>query len=144
MADYFTQFSFLLHVGTPENAATADEIRGEFAAELDRHDGEALGFEMEVDHESGPGALWIYSDGFGNPEHVIRFVLRCAEAFALSGRWGVCWSHTWSRPRLDGFGGGAHVLDLQTRTSVADFDCSAFVDDRLSAVPDDVAREGGP
>lgn len=66
----------------------AEDIRGELAANLDRHEGESLGFEMEVDHESGPGALWIYRDEYGEPEHVIRFVLRCAEAFDLRGLWG--------------------------------------------------------
>ena len=66
MADYYTQFSCILNVGTAEKAARADMIRGEFAAELDRHEGEALGFDMEVDHESGPGALWIHSDEYGN------------------------------------------------------------------------------
>ena len=44
MADYYTQFSCILDVGTAENAARADMIRGELAAELDRHEGESLGF----------------------------------------------------------------------------------------------------
>jgi hypothetical protein len=85
MADYFCQFSCVLDVGSPESAEHADAIRGELAAELDRHEGAALGFEMEVDHETGPGALWIHADEYGDPEHVTRFVLRCAEAFALEG-----------------------------------------------------------
>jgi hypothetical protein len=40
---------------------------------------------MEVDHETGPGALWIHADDNGEPEHVTRFVPRCAEAFDLKG-----------------------------------------------------------
>ena len=32
---------------------------GELAAELDRHEGAALDFEMDVDHETGPGTLWM-------------------------------------------------------------------------------------
>lgn len=83
MADYFTQFSCIFDVGSAENAAAADAIRSELAAELDRDEGADLGFEMEVDHEHGPGALWISSDEQGEPEHVMRFVLRCAEAFDL-------------------------------------------------------------
>ncbi|MBN8903740.1 MAG: hypothetical protein J0H57_22170, partial [Rhodospirillales bacterium] len=62
MADFYTQFSCIFDVGTAENAARAEMIRGEFAAELDRDEGETLGFDMEVDHESDPGALWIHSD----------------------------------------------------------------------------------
>ena len=79
MADYFCQFSCVLDVGSSESAEQADAIRGELAAELDRHEGVALGFEMEIDHETGPGALWIHADEYGEPEHVTRFVLRCAE-----------------------------------------------------------------
>jgi hypothetical protein len=74
MADYFCQFSCVLDVGSPESAEHADAIRGELAAELDRHEGAALGFEMEIDHETGPGALWIHADEYGDPEHVTRFV----------------------------------------------------------------------
>jgi hypothetical protein len=134
MADLFTQFSCLLHVATAENATAADLIRGELAAELDREEGASLGFDMEVDHHSGPGALWVYSDEYGDPEHVIRFVLRCAEAFSLSGKWGFSWSYTCSRPTLDGFGGGAHVLDLETGTTVADLDCNAFVETHVATL----------
>jgi len=35
-----------------------------------------------------------------------------AEAFGLEGRWGFAYAETCSRPRLDGFGGGAIMLDL--------------------------------
>ena len=69
MANYYLQFSCIFDVGTAENAARAEEVRGEFAAEVYRHEGESLGFTMEVDHESGPGALWIYSDEYGAMPH---------------------------------------------------------------------------
>ena len=58
-------------------------------------------------------------DTTGDPAHVIQFVQRCAAAFGLSGRWGFQYANTSSRPRLDGFGGGAHVLDLATGETVA-------------------------
>lgn len=127
MAEFYTQFSCILSVGTAENATRAETIRGELAAELDRHEGESLGFDMEVDHESGPGALWIHSDEYGSPEHVIRFALRCASELRLGGLWGFTWSHSCSKPRIDSFGGGAHVLDLATGATIADIDCSNFV-----------------
>lgn len=88
MADYFTQFSCMFDVGTAENAARAEEIRRRQADALDDAEGADLGFEMEHDPDCGPGALWISSDGYGEPEHVIAFVLACAEAFDLTGRWG--------------------------------------------------------
>ena len=144
MADYSTQFSCLLHVGTAENAAAAEMIRGEFAAELDRHEGVSLGFDMEVDHESGPGALWIHSDDYDDPEHVIRFVLLCADAFAMTGTWGFSWSYTCSRPRLDAFGGGAHVLDLRTGETIADIDCASFIAEHIAAAGNNVEEEPAP
>lgn len=141
MADYFTQFSCVLHVGTAENAAAAELIRDTLAGEIDGEDGASLGFDMEVQLDAGPGALWIYSDGYGDPEHVIRFVLRCAEAFSLSGNWGFTWAYTCSRPRLDGFGGAAHVLDLQARTTVAYVDCNTFVEEHLAAPRGETLKE---
>ncbi len=62
---------------------------------------------------------------------MIEFVLRCAEVLGLAGLWGFSWSHACSRPRVDAFGGGAHVLDLGTRRSIADIDCSAFVHEHI-------------
>ena len=140
MADYFTQFSCIFDVGTAGNAARAAAIHGELAAELECDEGAELGFEMEVDTASSPGALWIHSDDYGEPEHVVRFVLRCAEALDLVGVWGFTWGLSCSRPRLDGFGGGAHVLDLGRRETVAWIDCSNFVLERtMPALPSDDA-----
>ena len=112
MADYFTHFSCLLDVGTPENATRALVL---FAALAEDEDDEVPGdgFVVSVD-EPGSGRLWIRDGGSGDPEQVIGFVRRCAAAFALTGRWGFQHVTTCSRPRLDAFGGGAHVLDLAT------------------------------
>ncbi len=56
----------------------------------------------------------------GSPkgEPLIRFVLRLAEELDLTGLWGFQYALTCSRPRLDAFGGGAHVIDLGTRHSI--------------------------
>lgn len=105
MADFYTQFSCILGVGTAENAVRADAIRGDFAAELDQHAVESLGFDMEVDHESGAGAPWIHSDEYSNPEHVIRLVLRRADDLKLGGLWGFTWSRCCPKPRNNAFGG---------------------------------------
>ena len=58
-------------------------------------------------------------DVTGDPERLIHFVKLCAAEFSLSGRWGFQYANTCSKPRLDGFGGGAHVLDLATGETVA-------------------------
>ena len=96
-----------------------------------------IGFAAEVTLDEGDTmvrSLWLHDDaGDGNPEHVIAFVLRCAEAFGLTGRWGFAWGLSCSRPRLDGFGGGAHVLDLGRRETVAWVDCEHWLAERLAA-----------
>jgi hypothetical protein len=102
-------------------------------ADLDHEEWVYPGFEMQVDPESGPGALWIYSDHCGDPDHVIRFVLLCAEALDLHGVWAFTWALTCSKPRLDAFGGGAHIIDLAKRTMVADLDCAAWVREHVEA-----------
>ena len=61
----------------------------------------------------------IRDDVTGDPQQVILFVQRCAEAFGLTGRWGFQWANACSRPRVNAFGGGAHVLDLETRETIA-------------------------
>ena len=130
MADFFTQFSCILDVGTAENALRAEAICGELAADLYRDEG----FSMGVDHETGPGALWICSDEYGEPEHVIQFVLRCAEQLSLKGLWGFTWSLSCSKPGVGCFGGGAYALDLATGTAVADIDCHDWLS-RFTAPP---------
>lgn len=128
MANYYTNFSCVFDVGTSENAARALGIRGELAERLDAEEGATIGFSMAHDHQSGAGALWLWSDdGAGYPEHVIAFVLLCAEAFNLQGRWGFCWALSCSRPRLDGFGGGAQTVDLGRRESLEWVDCHHWV-----------------
>lgn len=116
MADYFTHFSCLLDVGTPENAAQALVL---FTALAEDEEDEVRtdGFAVSID-EPGSGGLWIRDEGSGDPEQVIGFVRRCAARFGLTGRWGFQYATTCSRPRLDAFGGGAHVLDLATGETV--------------------------
>jgi hypothetical protein len=104
MADYFTHFSCLLDVGSPDKAARALALFHDLrAADQDAPEG---------------SSLWIHDDGNGDVEAVIRFVLRLAEELDLTGLWGFQYSLTCSRPRLDAFGGGAHAIDLGARKSI--------------------------
>lgn len=127
MADYFTHFSCTLDAGSADNVARAFVLREAYASEMEETDGVELGFDLAADPETGPGTLWISSDGYGEPEHVVAFVFRCAAAFDLTGRWGFVWALTCSRPRLDGFGGGAQLLDLSNRRSLACVDCAHWL-----------------
>jgi hypothetical protein len=127
MADYFTQFSCWLEVGTSANADRALAIYREMSEALEEAEDITLGFDVLVDSTTVGGLVIRDADGYGEPEHVIAFVLRCAEAFDLRGRWGFAWAMTCSKPRLDGFGGGAQLLDLGARKSLAWLDCDHWL-----------------
>ncbi|MBV8972408.1 MAG: hypothetical protein JO290_08985 [Sphingomonadaceae bacterium] len=118
MANYYTHFSCAFDVGSAENATAALALLDELRDDPDNDD-PPYGFDAEVD-PANPSALLISDgDAQGDPEHVIAFVLACATAFNLTGRWGFVWGLTCSRHQLDGFGGGAQLIDLGQRRSLA-------------------------
>lgn len=116
MADYFIHFSCRLDVGTPERAARAIDF---FAALRDddnkSEEPQFHGFDLSLQDGPKNGVLWIHDDESGDVEAVTAFILRLAEELDLSGLWGFEHSNTCSRPRLDAFGGGAHLIDLGAR-----------------------------
>lgn len=119
MADYFTQFSGVLDVGAPDKAAAALDLFLRLReADEASDDPEFSGFALSLPDGPGSSVLWFHDDGQGDVEGVIRFVLRLAEDIDLTGLWGFDYAHTCSRPRLEAFGGGAHVIDLGARKSV--------------------------
>jgi hypothetical protein len=133
MADYFTHFSCLLDVGV-DNVGAALVLYAQMAQDLEADDNLAIGFVAQPSLGT-PSALWLYDEDHGEPEHVIAFALRCAAAFDLKGRWGFCWALTCSRPRLDAFGGGAQLLDLSARKSLAWVDCSHWLATQIGDGP---------
>ena len=118
MADYFTHFSCLIDVGSADKAARALALfQSVRAADQDADDPAFAGFEVSRQDAPEGSTLWIHDDEHGDVEPVIRFVLRLAEELDLTGLWGFQYALTCSRPRLDAFGGGAHVIDLGARKS---------------------------
>ena len=118
MADYVTHFSCLIDVGNPDKAARALALFQSLrAADQEADDPEVSGFTVSCQDARECSTLWIHDDEHGDVEAVIRFVLRLAIELDLTGLWGFQYSLTCSRPRLDGFGGGAHVIDLGARKS---------------------------
>ena len=116
MADYFTHFSCLLDVGTPERAAAAMAILQRCRAEDEEADDpQYRGFELSPHDEGMSGELWFRDDESGDPDGVVAFVLRLAEDLDLQGLWGFDFANTASRPILGSFGGGATVIDLGAR-----------------------------
>ncbi len=132
MADFFTHFSCVLDVGTPDNAVRALELYNALMEENAREDPPSDAFLLSIQPEHGGAVLWIRDDVTGDPQTVITFVLRCAEIFDLKGRWGFQWANTCSRPRIDAFSGGAHCLDLATRETIAWTDTRGWLARTLS------------
>ena len=137
MADYFTHFSCLLDVGTPENAARALDLYNRLSEEGASEEPPSEGFLLSIQPEHGGSQLWMRDDVTGDPERLIHFVKRCAAEFGLKGRWGFQYANTCSKPRLDGFGGGAHVLDLATGETMDWIYTDGWLDQTISG-------EGGP
>ncbi|MBL0935479.1 MAG: hypothetical protein IBJ07_12105 [Rhizobiaceae bacterium] len=128
MADYFTQFWFVLDVGTPVDGARAPDALCAEAAGTDPH---SDAFVLWIDPAPGDSDPCMRDDGRGDPQRVIDFVPRCVDAFALAGRWGVQWMSTCSRPRVNTFGVGAHVLHLGRCDMVERIGKHAWFDDTI-------------
>jgi hypothetical protein len=89
MADYFTHFSCLIDVGTPDNAARALALFQQCRdKDQDADDPQVAGFDLSRQDAPEGSALWIHDDDHGDIEAVIHFVLRLAEDLDLSGFWG--------------------------------------------------------
>src|SRR3546814_10951139 len=89
MAEFFTHFSCLLDVGTPDNAACGLELYLAFAEEVEREEIGDVGFVLSIQPEPSGTHLWMRDDATVDPETVLTLVKRCAEAFALTGPWGL-------------------------------------------------------
>ena len=132
MTDFFTRYSRLLDVRTPANAARAFDIYAALMAENGREDPPAEPFLVSVTPEHGASRLWLRDPGTADPQLLISFVTRCAEAFGLTGRWGFQWAGIASTPVVDGFSGGAHVLDLASGGTIAWMSTDRWLADRLA------------
>jgi hypothetical protein len=132
MTDHFTRFSCLLDVGNAANAARAFDIYTALIAENSRDEPPAEPFLLSLTPEHGPSRLWLRDPGSADQQLAITFVTRCAEAFGLTGRWGFQWASMASNPVVDGFSGGAHVLDLSTGQTLAWTSTGRWLADRLS------------
>ena len=132
MTDFVTRYSCLLDVGTSANVARAFDIYAALIAENGREDPPAESFHLSVTPDHGASRLWLRDPGTSDQQLAITFVTRCAEAFGLTGRWGFQWAGIASNPVIDGFMGGAHVLDLATGQTIAWMSTGRWLADRLA------------
>ena len=131
MANYYTLLSVLFPVGAAENVAPALALYRQFRDEL-QDAGEWIGFTAQADDPPGSADLWLHADEDADIEHVIAFALRAAEAFDLKGLWGFRFALTCSKPRLDGYGGGAQLLDLGGRRSLCWMDTEHWLQEETA------------
>ncbi len=131
MSSYYTLFSTLFPVGAAGNVAPALALYQQFADELEEQE-ETIGFLAEAGDPPDGAHLWLRSDESGDVEHVIAFALRVAEALDLQGIWGFRWALTCSGPKLDGFGGGAQVIDLGARRTVSWVDADDWMEAQIA------------
>ena len=163
MADYFTQFSFVIPV-TPEQGDWVAQVHA-LATELIGHaeDGEAreniegpqdmvsaaLGLAekrdgdpcLQVVHDDKEGTVWVGSEDPGDVDYTAELVQAFLKRFDLDLVVSFEWANTCSKPRLDAFGGGAVVI---SRRNADWFSTSTFAAtavkaeaERLRLKPDD-------
>ena len=65
MTDYFTHFSCLLDVGTPDNAARALDLYNQLSEEGASEEPTADGFLLSIQPEHGGTKLWMRDDVTG-------------------------------------------------------------------------------
>lgn len=120
MADYYTNFSFIVPLN-PEQQAYAlnlflqmsaiqqgEAVPADFPDAL-KEFAEDCSFEVEA---SKPHDLWLHSST-GGIDAVCGYVQHLLQKFNLPP---ICfeWSHDCSKPRTDAFGGGAAIITAQT------------------------------
>jgi predicted Rdx family selenoprotein len=73
MANFFTHFSCLLDVGTPENAARALDLYNKLS-EDGASESRRPTASLSIQPEHGGTQLWMRDDETGDPERLIQFV----------------------------------------------------------------------
>ena len=132
MADYFTQFSFVIPVtpeqgnwfakvhalateliGHAEDGEVRDNIEGPpdtASAALvlaEKHDGLPC---LQVTHDEKENTVWVRSEDSGNVDYTADLVQAFLRRFDLDRVISFQWANTCDRLRLDAFGGGALVI----------------------------------
>jgi hypothetical protein len=117
MADYYTKFSVIMELPSPEAQAYAVATHATVAAQRNG-DGNPAGLPPELADEcvvddwsfeadpSGQKDLWLHGEE-GGVDALCAFVQHLLQKFNPKGRLDVEWSNDCSSPKIDGFGGGA-------------------------------------
>lgn len=129
MADYFTNFSFIVPLPTAEaqkyaldlaqqaaNAKSGDEMPDNIPAFI-QQESEDWHFSTEAEHETGGWGLWLHSTN-GGIDAVCTFIQHLLKKFAPEGKVTFEWSNDCTKPRLDAYGGGAAIITAEEIKSI--------------------------
>ena len=124
MADYFTNFSLVLNLGSETEQAYAldlahkaglarmgDELTDDFPKALLEMI-EDWQFETVADDPAKGHGLWLHSM-YGGVDAVCAFIQHLLQKFDPQGKVSFEWSHDCSKPRVDAYGGGAALITAQ-------------------------------
>lgn len=109
MADYYTQFSFIIPLTPEQTDQLLEELNDKKALKQIFEDPEFVNLGVVKDEEG----LWVASEIDGDTNDAISLLEYAIRHYHLPPM-GFEWGHTCSKPRLDGFGGGAVWTDGQT------------------------------
>lgn len=115
MADDHTQFSCSLKLKSVEDALFAIDFLEAMRTEDDTFL-DMCSFQVSIlDGDKSSAELWL-RDAYGAADimAVIEFVARLAREVGSTGYWGFQYSLSCSKPRLNEFGGGAIIINLET------------------------------
>ncbi len=129
---HHVRLSCVLDVRTAANVERAFTVYTDLLAENAQQDPPADAFRLSVVPDFGAHRLWLHDTGTADQQLLIAFVQRCATALGLTGRWGFQWAQQSDPPSADGFGGGAHVLDLATGRTIDHISTSRWLDEHLT------------
>ena len=122
MADYYTEYSAEI------DELTDDEIKW---LEARFKDIEEAGADDDVDDlgqvELRDGTLWFCAEESGDPRAVAEFVRDFLKRFRPNDSFSLEYALTCSKPRLDGFGGGAVFV---TAVEIEHMDTAAWLAER--------------
>ena len=114
MADYYTKFSFIVfgeYLEVLQKALGAleenDPLLNEIA--IENPDVTACDFELQ-DFELNTKGLWLWSEDFGDIPRIINTIAWWQRKYKKTDIVSFEWCNTCSKPRTDGFGGGAVVI----------------------------------
>ena len=147
MADYFTQFSFVIPatpeqgnwftrvhalvtelIGHAEDGEARKNIEGPqdivsaALGQVEKRDGDPC---LHVVHDDKEGTLWVSAEDSGDVDYTADLVQAFLKRFDLDLVVGFQWANTCSKPQLNAFGGGAVVI---SRRNANWFDTATFVE----------------